>query len=106
MHHPDAVEERRKFPRRPVQDGVAIVPTTANVQLIDISQSGVLLQSDQMSEAGSEGSLSLTLDGSRLRTNVRVQRVAAGSGDGWHLGARFVALTPDDRQLIARFMAP
>jgi hypothetical protein len=31
---------------------------------------------------------------------------ATGSGNGWHLGARFVALTPEDRQLIARFMAP
>ena len=101
------MEERRRFPRRPVHDGVAIVPTTAHVQLIDISQSGVLLHSDQMSDAGSEGSLSLTLDGSRLRTSVHVQRVAAaGSGEGWHLGARFVALTTDDRQLIARFMAP
>ena len=89
-----------------MNDGVAVLPSTANVQLIDISQSGVLLQSDQTTEPGSEGSLSLTLDGSRFRADVRVQRVAAtGSGDGWHLGARFVALTPDDRQLIARFMA-
>ena len=101
------MEERRKSPRRPVQSGVAFVPVTANVQLVDISQSGVLLRSDQLTEAGSEGRLSLSLDGSPLRASVHVQRVAAtGSGDGWHLGARFVALTPDDRQLIARFMAP
>jgi hypothetical protein len=90
-----------------VHDGVAIVPTTANVQVLEVSLGGVLLQSDQMLEVGSDGSLSLTLDGSRFRANVHVQRVAAtGSDEGWHLGARFVDLSPDDRQLITRFMAP
>jgi len=101
------MEERRRSPRRTVHDGIAIVPTTANVQLLDVSLAGVLLQSDQMLEVGSEGSLSLTLDGSRFTAQVHVQRVAAtGSEDGWHLGARFVGLSPDDRRLIARFMAP
>ena len=101
------MEERRKSPRRTVQGGVAILPTTTNVQLLDVSLAGVLLQSDQMVEVGADGSLSLTLDGSPFRASVHVQRVAAkGLEDGWHLGARFVALSPDDRRLIARFMAP
>ena len=101
------MEERRKSPRRTVQDGIAILPTTTNVQLLDVSVAGVLLQSDQIVDVGSEGSLSLTLDGATFRASVHVQRVAAkGLEDGWHLGARFVALSPDDRRLIARFMAP
>ena len=86
---------------------MAILPTTTNVQLIDVSVAGVLLQSDQMVEVGSDGSLSVMLDGSPFRASVHIQRVAArGLEDGWHLGARFVALSPDDRRLIARFMAP
>ena len=84
-----------------------MLPTTTNVQLLDVSLAGVLLQSDQMVDVGAEGSLSLTLDGSPFRASVHVQRVAAkGLEDGWHLGARFVDLSPDDRRLIARFMAP
>ena len=101
------MEERRRSPRRTVQGGIVIVPTTTTVQLLDVSVAGVLLQSDQRVEVGSEGSLSLTLDGSPFRASVHIQRVAAkGLEDGWHLGARFVDLTPDDRRLIARFMAP
>jgi len=101
------MEERRRSPRRTVHGGIAIVPTTTNVQLLDVSVGGVLLQADQVVEVGSEGSLSLTLDGSRFKANVQVQRVAAtGSEDGWRLGARFVALSPDDRRWIQRFMAP
>ena len=101
------MEERRKSPRRTVQGGIAILPTTTNVQLLDVSVAGVLLQSDQLVEVGAEGSLSLTLDGSPFKASVHVQRVAAtGLEDGWHLGARFVGLSPDDRRLIARFMAP
>jgi hypothetical protein len=100
------MEERRKSPRRTVHDGVATVPLTANVQLLDVSVAGVLLRSDQLLEEGAEGSLSLTLDGSPFRTNVHVHRVvAAGSEGGCHLGARFTALSPDDRRLIERFMA-
>ena len=101
------MKERRRSPRRPVHGGVAIVPTTAQVQLLDLSVAGVLLRSDQVLDVGAEGSLSLTLEGSRFKADVHVQRVAAtGSDDAWHLGVKFVSLSPDDRRLIQRFMAP
>ena len=100
------MEERRKSPRRTVQGGVAIVPTIANVQLLDVSLSGVLLHSDQSFEMGTEGGLSMNLDGSRFRADVHLQRVVAASPEvGYRLGARFVALSPDNRLLIERFMA-
>ena len=100
------MEERRRSPRRTVHGEFAIVPTIANVQLLDVSLSGVLLQSDQSFEMGTEGGLSMKLDGSRFRAYVHVQRVVAASpGVGYRLGARFVALSPEDRQLIERFMA-
>ena len=98
------MEERRKSPRRTVHGEIATVPTMVNVQLLDVSVSGVLLQSDEPLEKGTEGSLSVDLDGSRFTANVRVQR-AADSEVGQYLGARFVALSPDRRRLIERFMA-
>jgi hypothetical protein len=101
------MEERRRSPRRTVHGEIAVVvPTIANVQLLDVSLSGVLLLSDQSFEMGTEGGLSVNLDGSRFRADVHVQRVVAASPEvGYRLGARFVALSPDDRQLIERFMA-
>jgi hypothetical protein len=99
------MEERRRSPRRTVHGEIAIVPTIANVQLLDVSLSGVLLQSDQSFERGTEGGLSVNLDGSHFRADVHVHRVMASSAVGCRLGARFVALSPDDRQLIERFMA-
>ena len=97
------MEERRKSPRRAVHGEIATVSTMVNVQLLDVSLSGVLLQSDEPLEKGTEGSLSVDLDGSRFTADVRVQR-AADSEVGQHLGARFVAVSPDRHRLIERFM--
>jgi hypothetical protein len=59
-----------------------------------------------MVEKGADGHLNLTLEGVPLRVGVRVQRVGAAEGSaGYRLGATFVALTPDHRQLIKQFMA-
>ena len=100
------MEERRRSPRRTVLDEIAILPTTVNVQVLDVSLAGVFLQSDQSLEIGTEGRLSVSLDGSLFTADVHVQRVVAtGSEVGCRLGATFVALSPDDRQLIERFMA-
>jgi hypothetical protein len=100
------MEERRRSPRRTVHGEFAIVPTIANVQLLDVSVAGVLLECNQSFEKGAVGGLSVILGGSRFKADVHVQRVVpAGSEVGCRLGARFVALSPDDRQLIERFMA-
>ena len=100
------MEERRRSPRRAVQDDFLLIPTTINVQVLDVSMSGVLLSSDEAVDVGTEGTLGLNLDGSRFTADVQVQRVAAaGAGGGYRLGARFVDLGPDGRQLIAQFMA-
>ena len=100
------MEERRRSPRRTVQGEFAVLPTTANVQLLDVSLAGVFLRSDQSLEVGTEGSLSLNLGGSRFTADVHVERVVAiGSEVGCSVGAKFVALSPDNRQLIQRFMA-
>jgi hypothetical protein len=100
------MEERRRSPRRAVHDEFAIIPTTINVQVLDVSVAGVLLRSEEPVEVGTQGSFGLNLDGSRFTADVQVQRVvAAGVEGGYRLGARFVDLGPEGRQLIAQFMA-
>ena len=101
------MEERRRFPRHDTAGQLATVPASVNVRVLDISVAGVLLHSSEAVEAGTKGNLRLHLDGSAFRADVQVQRVAtapAGTA-GYRLGATFVGLSPDLRQLIERFMA-
>ena len=101
------MEERRQFPRHDTTGQLATVPASLNVQVLDISVAGVLLHSSEEVAAGTRGHLRLHLDGSPFRADVQVQRVAAApvGTAGYRLGATFVGLSPDVRQLIERFMA-
>jgi len=99
------MEERRRSPRREVEGNLATVPAVVNVRVLDISVAGVLLQSSHPVELGSPGRLSLNLDGSPFRADVQVQRVVAAEATAdYRLGATFVDLSPDLRQVIERFM--
>ena len=100
------MEERRRFPRHDTTGQLATVPANMNVRVLDISVAGVLLQSSEAIAAGTKGNLRLHLDGSAFRADVQVQRVdgAPGGTAGYRLGATFVGLSPDLRQLIERFM--
>ena len=101
------MEERRQFPRHDTTGQLATVPASVNVRVLDISVAGVLLHSSEEIAAGTKGHLRLHLDGSPFKADVQVQRVAeapAGTA-GYRLGATFVGLSPDVRQLIERFMA-
>lgn len=100
------MEERRRFPRHDTTGQLATVPLSVNVRVLDISVAGVLLHSSEAVEAGTKGNLRLHLDGSAFRADVQVQRIAdAPGGAGYRLGATFVGLNTDLRQLIERFMA-
>ena len=101
------MEERRRFPRHDTAGQLATVPASVNVRVLDISVAGVLLHSSESIAAGTKGNLRLHLDGSAFRADVQVQRVAAAPAGtaGYRLGATFVGLSPDLRQLIERFMA-
>ena len=100
------MEERRRSPRRAVEGELATVPSMVNVRVLDISVAGVLLQTNQPLEAGARGRLRLNLDGSLFRADVEVQRISepTDAKGGYRVGATFIALTPDLRQLIERFM--
>ena len=101
------MEERRQFPRHDTAGQLATVPASVNVRVLDISVAGVLLHSSEEVALGTRGHLRLHLDGSPFRADVQVQRVAAAPDGtaGYRLGATFVGLSPDVRQLIERFMA-
>lgn len=101
------MEERRRHPRHNTTGRLTTVPASVNVRVLDISVAGVLLHSSEAVEAGTKGNLRLHLDGSAFRADVQVQRVGPDSSGapGYCLGATFVGLSPDLRQLIERFMA-
>jgi len=96
-------EERRRGPR---SDGGGLsmgVPTAESVRVLDLSRSGLLLQTVSRPEIGSRARLKLSVGGEPLAADVEVRRVAVTHG-GFHVGVRFVDMTPGHRRLIERFM--
>ena len=97
------VDERRRGPRH---DGGGLsvgVPVAESVRVLDLSRSGLLLQTVSRPEIGSRARLKLSVGGEPLATDVEVRRVAATHG-GFQVGVRFVDMTPGHRRLIERFM--
>ncbi len=100
------MEERRKVPRHQVGEEFASLPANMSVRVLDISTAGVLLQSPRLLNPGSRGSLRFTLSGEPFAADVHVRRVSSASaaGAGYQIGATFVGMTLEHRQLIERFM--
>jgi len=98
-------EERRRSPRFDVDGGeVAVLPGAMSVRLLDISLTGVLVQSGQSAKEGARGRLRLDLAGQPFAAEVEVRRIAQGAGgQGYRIGARFVDLTDDQRHIIEGF---
>ena len=101
------MEERRRAPRHQVGEDFANLPTNMNVRVLDISTAGVLLQTTRMLNPGSRGSLRFTLAGAPFAADIQVRRVSTASdaGSGYRVGASFVGITHEHRQLIERFMS-
>jgi c-di-GMP-binding flagellar brake protein YcgR len=101
----DMMEERRRSPRYPARAAEhAILPVSLSVQLLDISQTGVMVQSSQQAKEGSRGRLRFDLAGQPFSVEVEIRRVAAGRpGTGYSIGARFVDLSEEHRQIIEGF---
>jgi hypothetical protein len=100
------MEERRQRPRHEVTQEFANLPSSMSVRVLDISTAGVLLQSPQLLTPGARGSLRFTLGGAPFLAEIQVRRVAPGSeaGTGYQIGATFIGMTLEHRQLIERFM--
>jgi len=101
------MDERRRSVRVAVDGKVARMLSNVDVQVLDISVAGVLLHINRPVEPGARGCLRLNLWGTPFSADVEVRRVdqlmdgerAAGYG----VGAVFVGIMPEHRQLIERF---
>ena len=83
---------------------MAELPTAHSVRILDISLSGVLLLSKQTAGQGAVGRLRMDLSGQPFSSVVEVRRVALAQGDeGFRIGAAFVRLSSEHRDMIQRF---
>lgn len=104
--------ERRRFPRAPLpfapSEGADIwLPMSATVQVLDISQSGLLLISTQELAVGRRAQLRLRLGANPVTAQVEVRRIFKESRNGapaYRLGVTFVALDDETRAKIERFL--
>jgi hypothetical protein len=102
------VNERRRAVRTPLDGYPATWPGTLDVQALDISVAGVLLQTSHPIDTGTRGCLRLNLFGEAFVADVEVRRVSARSEDGrdgYRVGMVFVAITPEHRQLLERLVS-
>ena len=99
------LEERRGSPRYPVVDGEpAILTLSLSVQVLDISQTGILIQSTHHAKVGSRGRLRFNLGGQPFSAEVEIRAVSLSAGGiGYKIGARFVDLSEEHRLIIEGF---
>lgn len=83
------------------------VHSAQSVRVLDLSASGVLLQAQDAIGVHSKALLRLSVGGSPLAAEVEVTRVgpAPQPSDGYRIAAQFLAITPNHRQLIERFIS-
>ena len=101
------MEERRRSPRRTVDGQTIAVHSAESVRILDLSASGVLLQSRDAVDVNSKAVLRLSVAGSPFAAEIAVTRVAEAprSADGFRIAAQFLEITPKHRQLIERFIS-
>ena len=103
-----SIQERRRVPRHVVRtDSQIDMPASLNVRVTEISVLGVCLHAMRPLDVGSRATLRMTLCGTPFKADVEVRRVSVGnflSGIGYAVGAKFMALSPEGRELIERFV--
>ena len=101
------MEERRRARRFAILEGEGTTRSvSATVRVLDLSVGGVLMQVDRPLELRVRGCLRLNLGGQAFSADVEVARVSpvsASADEGYRVGAVFVGLTPEHRQLIESF---
>ena len=83
------------------------VHSAESVRVLDLSATGVLLQAQDAVTVRSKALLRLSVGGSPFAAEVEVMRVGPASfpGEGYRIAAQFLAITPNHRQLIERFIS-
>ena len=99
------MEDRRRSPRRAIEGQSISVHSDQSVRILDLSASGVLLQAQGAVGVHSKALLRMSVGGSPFAAEVEVMRVAPQLFDGFRIAAQFLAITPNHRQLIERFIS-
>ena len=104
----DPAIERRRTPRAVIADTeLSVLAFPMPVRLLDISLSGVLLESAHPVELGTRGTLRFNFGGVPFSADVKVERLTTvapmSGGERFSIGATFVALSPQDQRVIERF---
>lgn len=104
----ESPQERRRASRAPIVDTeLTVLAFPVPVRLVDISLSGVLLESTHPVELGTKGTLRFNFGGLPFSADVEVQRLtelaAPPARARYAIGAVFVALSPQDQRVIERF---
>ena len=83
------------------------VHSAQSVRILDLSATGVLLQAQDAVGIRSKALLRLSAGGSPFAAEIEVTRVgpAPQLSDGYRIAAQFLAITPNQRQLIERFIS-
>jgi len=98
------MEERRRFPRVVMShDSRVVLPLTVPVKVIDVSLGGVLLESTPPVNVEARGILRVSMGGAPFAANIEVRRVSDVPGSRISVGARFVSVSVEHRQVIERF---
>ena len=89
------------------QDLVAVLGRDIAVRLVDISNSGCLLQSETRLANGTTGTLKLSYGGVDYADDVRIMRCQTpNAGDNWfRLGAQFLWTTHPGERSLRRVVA-
>ena len=104
----DLAPDRRRSPRTVIADTeLTVLAFPVPVRLVDISLSGVLLESTHPVELGTRGTLRFNFGGAPFSADVEVERLTSLSSPPaparFAIGATFVALTQQDQRVIERF---
>lgn len=99
------MKERRSSQRVILDHELPLAPPhSLAVRVLDVSVDGVLLQTTRTIERGTRGRLRLNIGGSSFAADIQVQRVMAQPQAGaYHVGATFVGIRAQHRQVIERF---
>ena len=106
--HDNATSDRRRVPRAVIADTeLSVLAFPIPVRLLDISLSGVLLESSNPIDLGAQGTLRFNFGGSPFSADIKVERLERARGDAatdrYLVGASFVALRREDQRVIERF---
>ena len=101
--------ERRRHPRRPAGDDLAMaIPTVVNAEVLDISAGGALVSTPAQVVPGHRCQLRTLLDREAFAAAVEVLRVDEGTRNGLerrnHVGLRFGGLDDNSRRTLQRFV--